>query len=379
MNQSAIRQLDVWVVDPALAQVHIGGGHTAPIIAKSVLVRVVTDDGAEGFGDSWLQQTDPRVLAGGIRYALEPLLIGQDSSQVLRLADRMWRAVRNHGLHPAISAVDIALWDLAGKRLGASVSALLGAGYRDRVEAYATMPWPLSPEEQADLIEQVVATGFRGVKVAVGHGVDADRARLRTLRSRHAELPLAIDANGAYDAMDAIRVGRVSDELDIRWFEEPCPYTDVAGLATVARAIQTPVSGFQSDASVYALRRYLEHDALAIFQPSVDKCGGITHGQRIAAVLDAYNKRFVPHSAAPPLAFAADLHLSAIAPTGGLMEFMVIDRNPENSRTYRMGPHLADPGLLDVGADGDLRVPTGPGLGVEIDRDRLAEVGRTLY
>lgn len=378
MQAATIRQLDVWVVDPALAEVHIGGGHTAPIIPKSVLVRVVTDDGAEGYGDSWLQQTDPHVLAAGIQYALEPLLVGEDGSNVLRLADRMWRAVRNHGLHPAISAVDIALWDLAGRRHGTSVSRLLGTGYRDRIEAYATMPWPLTPEDQADLIDKVLAGGFRGVKVGVGHGVEADRNRIRKLRERHPELPMAIDANGAYDAMDAIRVGRVSDEHEIRWFEEPVPYTDVPGLATVARSIRTPVSGFQSDATVYALRRYLEHDALAIYQPSVDKCGGITHGQRIAAVLDAFNKRFVPHSAAPPLSFAADLHLSAVAPTGGLMEFMVIEREPAQPGRYRMGPHLRDSAVLDVDAHGDLHVPGGPGLGVEIDPHRLAEVGAQL-
>lgn len=378
MKPATIRELDVWVVDPQLAEVHIGGGHTAPIIPKSVLVRVVTDDGAEGFGDSWLQQTDPRVLAAGIRHALAPLLIGEDGSNVLRCADRMWRALRNHGLHPAISAVDIALWDLAARRLDTSVSSLLGTGYRDRVEAYATMPWPLSPDDQADLIGRVVRGGFRGVKVGVGHGPEADTRRIRRLRERHPELPLAIDANGAYDATDAIRVGRVSDEHQIRWFEEPVPYTDVPGLARVAHSIQTPVSGFQSEATVYALRRYLEHDALAIYQPSVDKCGGITHGHRIAAVLDAFNKRFVPHSAAPPLSFAADLHLSAVAPTGGLMEFMVIDREPERPGAFRMGPHLADASPLDVDTEGDLHVPAGPGLGVQVDMGRLAEVGVQL-
>lgn len=372
-----IRDLEAWVIKSRIPPMTIGGGHSAPVTPDSVLVRITTEDGHEGFGDSWVQQTDARILRAGVLYGVRPLLIGQDSRQVAALWQRQWRALRNHGLHPAVSATDIALWDLRGRVLGQPVTALLGGVLRDRVEAYATLPWHRPVEEQVPLIAAAKARGFRGVKVAVGHGVDEDRARIKTLREAHPDVLIAVDANGGYDVSDAARVGEACDANEVRWFEEPVPYTDPQGLASAGRRMRTPVSGFQSDTTVYALRRYLDLDALSIYQPSIDKCGGITQAARIAAVLDAWGKRLVPHSAAPPLSFLAALHVSATAPTGGLMEFMVPERDPADPGEYRLGAaHLRDPSMLAIDAGGWLRPPVTPGLGMEIDMDAVAELER---
>jgi D-galactarolactone cycloisomerase len=256
------------------------------------------------------------------------------------------------------------------------VSDLCGGPLRTRVEAYSTIPWHRPQAEQIRLTAAARDRGYRVVKVAVGHDVAEDRQRIAALREAHPEMEIAVDANGAYDVVDALRVGDACDEHGIRWFEEPCPYTDVPALAAVARRLRTPISGFQSETTVYALRRYLDANALAIFQPSLDKCGGITQALRIAATLDAWGRRFVPHSAAPPLSFAAALHLSAVAPTGGLMEFIVPERDPADIGRYSMGQHLGDSSVLDVGADGFITVPRNPGLGVEVDMEAVAQLER---
>lgn len=371
-----IREVEAWVIRSPHPAMDIGGGHASRLLPDSVLVRISTEGGFQGFGDSWIQQTDARILRAGVLLGLRPLLLGQDARNIPKLWDRLWRSVRNHGLHPAVSAVDIALWDLKGRALGQPVSQLLGGLHRDRVEAYATIPWNRPVEEQIQLIDAAQEWGFLGVKVAVGHGVEADRVRIARLRSERPDMPLAVDSNGAYDVADAVAVGEACDAAGVRWFEEPCPYTNVEALAAVSARLRTPISGFQSDTTVFALRRHLSLDSLSIFQPSFDKCGGISQGVKIAAVLDAWGKRLVPHSAAPPLSFLAALHVGGIAPCGGLTEFMVPEKEPEHFGHYPFGPHLCDRSALDVDHDGYLTVPDAPGLGVEIDMDRVRELDR---
>ena len=375
-SASTIREVEAWVIRSPHPAIDIGGGHSTRLLPESVLVRITTEDGREGFGDSWIQQTDARILRAGVLLGLRPLMLGQDARHIPRLWDRLWRSVRNHGLHPAMSAVDIALWDLKGRTLGQPVWQLLGGLLRDRVEAYATIPWNRPVEEQIQLIDAARAWGFRGVKIAIGHGVDTDRGRITRLRSERPDTLLAVDSNGAYDVADALAVGEACDATGVCWFEEPCPYTNVEALAAVSARLKTPISGFQSDTTVYSLRRHLSLDSLAIFQPSFDKCGGISQGVKIAAVLDAWGKRLVPHSAAPPLSFLAALHVSATAPTGGLTEFMVPERDPQSFGRYPFGPHLRDSSPLDVDGEGLLHVPGGPGLGVELDMDRVRELNR---
>lgn len=375
-SDMTIRDVDAWVIRSPTPAVDIGGGHSTRLLPDSVLVRIRTDSGLEGFGDSWIQQTDARILRAGVLLGLRPLLLDQDAWHLPRLWDRLWRSVKNHGLHPAMSAVDIALWDLRAKAMGQPVWQLLGGQLRDRIEAYATIPWNRPVEEQIRMIDAAREWGFTGVKFAVGHGVDVDRDRITRLRTERPDMPLAVDSNGAYDVTDAVAVAEACDAVGVRWFEEPCPYYNVEALAAVSARVKTPISGFQNDTTVFALRRHLSLGSLAIFQPSFDKCGGITQGAKIATVLEAFGKRFVPHSAAPPMSFLAAVHVSATTAAGGLTEFMVPEREPEQFGRYPFAPHLVDSSLLDVDHDGYVTVPTGPGLGMEIDMDRVRELDR---
>jgi len=369
-----IRKVEAWAIGSSIADMDVGGGVPVTVVMHSVVVRVTTDDGAYGVGDSWVQETDARILLAGIRYGLAPLLLGDDSRTVNRLWEKMWRVARNHGLHPALSAIDIALWDLLGRRTGLSVSQLLGGPLRPEVEVYSTLPWRKPKEELAEMIRAAQKRGFRGAKVAVGHGVDDDRETIAYLCSAVPGMQIAVDANGRYDSADAIRVGSTCDEYGVRWFEEPVPYTDIHGLATVRSAIRTPVSGFQFDTSIYSMRKHLQVDALTVYQPSLDKCGGITQAHKMATLADAWGRRLVPHSFAPALSFAASLHIAGIAPTGGLTEFPVPEKAPSDFGRFVFGEHLVDLAPFAVDEHSHVRVPTGPGLGVDIDFDKVRDL-----
>ncbi len=371
---SLIRDVEAWAIRSSLPDMDVGGGVPVKVVMHSVVVKVTTEDGLHGWGDSWVQETDARILLAGVKYGLRPLLLGQNADHINRLWETQWRVARNHGLHPALSAVDIALWDLKGRRLGAPVSSLLGGRHHESVEAYATLPWRKPKEELTDMIRTAVARGFKGAKVAIGHGVDADREFIAYVRGELPSTHIAVDSNGRYNRSDAIRVGEACDANGIRWFEEPVPYTDIYGLAEVNSRIRTPVSGFQFDTSVYAMRRMLAIDALSIYQPSLDKCGGITQAFKMAALADAWGRKLVPHSFSPALSFAASIHIAALAPTGGIMEFPVPEERPKDPGRYAFGEHLVDSRPLDVDSSGHVAVPTAPGIGVEVNLARVREL-----
>ncbi len=193
----------------------------------ALLVRITADDGTIGWGEAY---GPPEPSAAIVDYVLAPIVLGANPFNTLPLWEQMYARLRDFGqkgfaIH-AISAIDIALWDLKGKALGVSVSRLLGGRFRDRVEAYATGLY-FRPKEQfeAELVDEAlvhVADGFRAIKLKIGYTPDVDLRHARAIR--HAIGPnvqLMVDANHAYDAATAIQLGRELEQLNVRWFEEP--------------------------------------------------------------------------------------------------------------------------------------------------------------
>lgn len=276
-------------------------------------------------------------------------------------------------MYAALSAIDIALWDLKGKRFNAPIYQLLGGAVHEYVDTYATIAWRLPKEDLAHLVLGAAERGFSGAKVAIGHGVANDKVLIDYIRTAAPDIMLAVDANGGYDLTDALAVGRICDEYELRWFEEPVAYPRVDDLAIINRRLSTPVSGFQYDNTIYAMRRHLEVDALSLYQPSLYNCGGVTQAYKMSVLADAWGRRFAPHSYAPALSFAASVHVAAAAPTGGLTEFPVLEPDPRDIGQYGFANHLKNPGWLVVNSDARIPLPTGAGLGVEGDVDRIKE------
>ncbi len=342
------------------------------------VVKVTTDDGTVGWGEG----------AGGaastvIQQVFKPLLIGQDPMDRIGLWQKMFAALYNANVAggfggSAISAVDIALWDIAGKATGLSVSDLLGGRVRDRVACYATGLYYTEGEFPHRLIQEAIGyveAGFKGMKTKVGGlPMDEDIRRVAAIRKAIGpDIRLMVDANQAYNATSAIRIGRRLAEYDILWFEEPVNARDVEGYLQVKAALPMAIAGGENLRTRYEFKDFLARRAYDIAQPDVVNVGGITEMRNVCAAANALGIQVNPHVWGSPIMIAATLHVAATIPPcpparnpepyvqEPVMEF---DRTPSAIRETLCSVPLDQKG-------GFIAVPTGPGLGIEVDEKAL--------
>ena len=340
---------------------------------STTLVKVTTDDGLVGWGEG--------AAASLIDGLLTPLLIGQDPMDRAGLWERMFHALYNGnnavGLAgSALSALDIALWDLAGKATGLPVCALLGGKVRDKVAVYATGLYYTEGEFPDRLLDEArgyVVAGFKGMKTKVGGlSITEDVARVRALRDAIGpDIHLMVDANEAYNATTAIRIGQKLADLDLVWFEEPVNAQDLDAYLEVKAALPMAIAGGENLRTRYEFKPYLTRRAYDIVQPDIMHCGGITEMQRICAMANACGIQVNPHVWGSPVMIAATLHLAATLPPcppahnaqpymqEPVMEF---DRTPNAIRQELCAVPFDQ-------EDSFVRVPTGPGLGIEVDEE----------
>lgn len=347
----------------------------------AMLVRVTADDGTIGWGEAF---GPPEPSATIIDTLYAPMLIGADPTDTLPLWEHMYARTRDYGqkgfaLH-ALSAVDIALWDLKGKALGVSVSRLLGGRFRARVQAYATGLYFRQREDfTADLVEEArshAAAGFRAIKLKVGYTPEADIRHARAVREAiGSDVQLMVDANHAYDAAAAIRLGREFEQLDVRWFEEPVIPEDLDGYAAVSQALDMPVAGGEAEWTRYGFRRLFDARGVDIVQPDLTAAGGFTECQRIAALASVYGVRYLPHVWGSAVGLAAGLQFTAALPPATASLFPLeplfeFDRTPNRFRDeLATEPVEAE--------DGWIAIPDRPGLGVEVDEAILTQYRAT--
>ena len=285
----------------------------------------------------------PGVLAQLIREELTPEVLGEDPFLIRGIRDKLWRLTDYHGTAGlalmGISAVDIALWDLVGHALRQPVWRLLGA-VRDRMPAYAMVGWlNFDVEELKPIAERAVAQGFRGVKMKVGAPtLEEDVARIEAVRGVVGpDLKLMVDANQVFSLPEALRRGRVYQELGCFWFEEPLRADDHAGLAELARALDLRIASGENDFGKRQFRDLFERRAVDVVQPDLRRAGGATECLEIAAPADAFGVAYASHGGGP------HLHLLAAMPNAIYME----------------SGYLPEGGRLE---DGCIRLPEGPGF-----------------
>ena len=340
---------------------------------STTLVKVTTDDGLVGWGEG--------AAADLIDGLLAPLLIGQDPMDRAGLWEHMFHALYNGnnavGLAgSALSALDIALWDLAGKATGLPVCVLLGGKVRDKVAVYATGLYYTEGEFPDRLLDEArgyVAAGFKGMKTKVGGlSIAEDVARVTALRDAIGpDIHLMVDANETYNATTAIRIGQQLADLDLVWFEEPVNAQDLDAYLEVKSALPMAIAGGENLRTRYEFKPYLTRRAYDIVQPDIMHCGGITEMQRICAIANACGIQVNPHVWGSPIMIAATLHLAATLPPcpparnaqpymqEPVMEF---DRTPSAIRQELCAVPFDQ-------EDSFVRVPTGPGLGIEVDEE----------
>lgn len=342
----------------------------------AMVVEIETDDGLVGWGECY----GPARITAAVVQTIAPWLIDEDPLRTDFLWQMIYARLRDHGQKGAVieglSGIDIALWDIKGKHFGVPVHRLLGGPLRSEVQAYATGlyrrksgdPLQYLAEEAADYVAQ----GFKAVKLKVGFGVDEDAAV--TLAVREAigpDVALMVDANHAYDAVAAIRLGRMIEPYDIGWFEEPVPPEDIAGYGEVKAALSIPIAGGECEFTRFGFRELLASRAIDIIQPDTCAAGGLSECKKIADMAEAFGVRYNPHVWGTGIAIAASLQLLAVLPSHTPHSLAPVEPMLEFDRTE----HPIRQSLLLQPIEhvkGIVQIPDGPGLGIEVDRDALA-------
>jgi D-galactarolactone cycloisomerase len=346
----------------------------------ATLVEVATDEGIIGWGEALCQGLQPpEIAASAVRHALAPLVIGADPLEPEVLWHRMYHHTRDYGqkgaVIGAISAVDIACWDITGKARGEPLARLLGGMFRKRVQAYATGFYRIRGQGEAARLaqeaERHVAQGFGAYKVKLGFGIEDDLAVMRAIRDVAAQHEAMIDTNHAYGVAEAIRLGRSLEDMGwrLRWYEEPVAQEDLEGYAEVRRALATPIAGGENEYTAFGFREVFARRAVDVAQPDLCIAGGFTGCRHIVALAHAHGVQVNPHVWASAVGQAASLQFIASIPVANhaLFPSDILLEFDTSSHPFR--ELLTDAPLRQ--RDGWVDIPTKPGLGIEVDRKIL--------
>ncbi|MGY6500704.1 MAG: mandelate racemase/muconate lactonizing enzyme family protein [Acidimicrobiales bacterium] len=333
-------------------------------------VRIESTDGLVGYGEACDSYgvSYANVLATVITDAFAPLLVGQQLDAVEPLADRMRlftrRRLGDQWIAPqARSAVEIALWDLLGRSEERSVSSLIGR-LRDRIPVYASSVFLEEGDASfhLDLLQPLLERGVSMVKTRIGPEWRADLATLGQLREKLGpDVEIMIDGSEIFTLPTAIEVSRGLHDLDVRWFEEPLPQGERAGIAALASASPVALAYGEHLFGVDEAIDLLSSGRASILQPDASTCGGIIAARAMAAVAPYYGARVVPHVCAGPISLAANLHVAATVPAIRAIEFpfTLAPAWEALSGTVAFSPAAI--------VDGSLAVPDGAGLGCVLD------------
>src|SRR5215831_13500148 len=329
-----------------------------------LIVRVETDGGVVGWGEAFGHRVFPATRAI-IDTLLGPMCVGRDPSQISAIHEDVQRLLhgigRNGPTMYALSGIDIALWDIAGKVAGVPVYRLLGGSPRADLPAYASLLRYGTADAVGRYTKQALERGYRLIKL---HEITVPEVRAaRDVAG--ADIPIMVDTNCPWTVPQAIEMARRLAPLQLHWLEEPVwPPENLAGLAEVRARGGIPTAAGENYGTSWEFRRAFEAGAITYAQPSVTKIGGVTELRRVMALAETFGIQVVPHSAYFGPGLLASIHCIAAMASESPVERFYCD--------------FADNPLNDAiqPKDGRIAVPQGPGLGVDPD-PRLLEKLRT--
>lgn len=329
-----------------------------------------SDEGLAGLGSCF---TSGKLVVGAVEL-LWPLLKGESAVEPGRVSETLRQASfwqgRGGSVEHAISGLDIALWDLMGKACSQPVSRLLGGDYRKAIKPYGSILFD-EPDALRSNLESVVGRGFRAIKMGwrpFGRRNRAfDELLVRTARQTVGDdVELMVDAGGSeqfwpHGTNWARNTAKMLADFAITWFEEPLPPDDLEGYAELTRVSPVPIAGGEVLTRRQSFRPWIERRAVDILQPDCTKNGGLSESRRIAELASDHNVQVVPHGWNTAIGLAADLQFSAAIPVARYVEYL--------TPCAYIDEITAEPFVLD--GEGLLTIPSGPGLGVEINPARL--------
>ena len=333
---------------------------------ETAFVKITTSDGLIGWGEA-LAPVAPEVVGVIIDQLLAPVLTGRDPLDGNVHWNVMYDLMRERGYYggfmlDAISACDIALWDLRGKLLGQPIHKLLGGAFRERVPCYVSgLPRPTA-EERVALALEFVERGFSAFKLAAGHGVIDDTASMKALRDALGpEATLLLDAHWVYSLDEAVQLGHALAGMGVGFFEAPINPEDIESHARLAAAVAVPIAHGETERTRYQFRPWLAQKAADILQPDVGRAG-ISELVKIAALAEAFNVKMAPHlSVGLGICIAASIQAAAAIPNLYMLEYQPPVFEIANLL-------LKSPLACEAGA---YALPRGAGLGVELDEGKL--------
>jgi L-alanine-DL-glutamate epimerase-like enolase superfamily enzyme len=368
LSDLTIKEIKVYVVDPGKAGGVASDGYNH-------IAAIVTKGGIEGnytlasryFHPNWSN-------LGWLEYA-QGVLPGRSVLELPALTSQWTPSKRRLGQSSYASAIDNCLWDILGKAVGLPVYQILGA-YRNRVLAYASSQHHSTLEEFVTEVQQCKAQGFKAYKIhppwlpdnAVDYRLDMEVAK--AVRKHAGEdFPLLFDRVGGYTRDEAIKVGRLLDQLNYVSYEDPIPTSDIDGLAQLAQALDLPITIGEFIFSPYDYAEYIRRGACDVVRFIVDNIGGITGGMKVARLAECFGMECQPHNWGTALDHAVHFHCELAMPNNIWFEMTqpqgITDR-----------PYFKD--QIRIDKDGYVPAPTKPGLGYEIDRNVLDNLTKTV-
>ena len=341
-----------------------------------VLVEIICDDGTVGWGEC----LGPARANATVVASYRPWLIGQNPLETEKLWAICYNALRDQGQRgltvTALSGIDIALWDIKGKVLGQPISVLLGGRFRDQVQTYATGCFKRDGTDRvtdnAQEMAAHAANGFDAMKVKIGFDVTEDLAVIAAVREAIGpDRKLMIDANHGYTVTEAVQLGQRAADYNIDWFEEPVVPEQLMAYHEVRNRQPIPVAAGETWHTRWGFREPLQTRAVDIAQPDLCGVGGFSEAKRIADMASLYGVRVVPHVWGTAVQIAAALQFMAAMvpdpvrnnPVEPILEF---DRTPNLFRQAIVEDPIEQ-------QNGVVQIPDQPGLGIQINRDALAE------
>ncbi|MEM2905194.1 MAG: mandelate racemase/muconate lactonizing enzyme family protein [Candidatus Bathyarchaeia archaeon] len=362
-----------------------------------LLVRVKTDEGFAGYGESG---EDSRWGVGEalIRNWAEQHIVGSDPLETRKILCRIWFAMKHFGRNGitmgTLSALDFALLDLKGKILGVPVYELLGGKYRDRIRVYCDTGRPRGddPESHVAVTREALKAGFDALKFDLDIGFEGREARgwepyneqLRNdelrwmvavtdaVRNAVGEnVELMVDLHGSYNTASAVKIAKALEPYNLTWLEEPVPAENVDAMREVKQSTSTPICAGENLYSAWGFKDLLEKQAVSVVEPDVNKCGGILEAQKVAGMAALQYIPVAPHNTSTPVGTLAACHLCAAIPNFLSLEW-------HGSTVHADDPRYAPWEKLiewdgPIIKDGYVTLPKKPGLGFELNEEACLE------
>jgi len=343
-----------------------------------VFLELHSDSGVSGWGAAFSEKGQ----ALGAFAWLKRFVVGENPLEVERVTEKLHQITfwlgRGGAMTHAISAINVALWDLAGKLLEQPVSVLLGGRYHSAVPAYGSVLFT-PVESLPQRIGEMKQRGFHAIKLGwdpFGQQTLAEDEKLIQMARRAAgdEITLLIDAGGSYPfwkhrLKDALERAKMLAQHNVYWFEEALAPDDLEGYARLTDLSPVKIAHGEVLTRRQSFAPYFSRRAMDIVQPDVCKVGGLSEARRIAWMAEDHGIELVPHGWNTAVGVAADMHLVCSLPTRSFVEFNVGNRLVEE---------LIDPPFR-LDSEGRLRVPDSPGLGIQLDRQRLKALEASGY